>query len=130
LGAAATVCRTMSRSAIVRSRALGLVAVVLVVAAGAVWSGAVNGDVAVVRHIAGLAFADPDQAVVVSPAADAKIASGWIMPLAALGAAIAISLRFLARRDLQRLRASFAVRQRLVRASRRAPPRALAMQLF
>jgi hypothetical protein len=120
----------MSRSAIVRSRALGLVAVVLVVAAGAVWSGAVNGDVAVVRHIAGLAFADPDQAVVVSPAADAKIASGWIMPLAALGAAIGISLRFLARRDLQRLRASFAVRQRLVRASRRAPPRALAMQLF
>ena len=76
------------------------------------------------------AFADPDQAAVVSTAADAKIASGWIMPLAALGAAIAISLRFLARRDLQRLRASFAVRQRLVRASRRAPPRVLAMQLF
>ena len=120
----------MTRSAIVRSRALGLVAAALVVAAGAVWSGAGNGEVTVVRHFAGVAFADSDQAAVVSTAADAKVASGWIMPLVALGAAIAVSLRFLARRDLQRLCASFAVRQRMVRASRRAPPRMPAMQLF
>ena len=120
----------MTRSAIVRSRALGLVAALLMVAAGALWSGAGNAEVTVVRHFGGAAFADSDQAAVVSTAADAKVASGWIMPLLALGAAITISLRFLARRDLQQLRASFAVRQRLVRASRRAPPLAPAIQLF
>ena len=120
----------MPRSATVRSRALGLVAAALVVAAGAVWSGAGNGEVTVVRHFAGVAFAEPDQAAVVSTAADVKVSSGLIVPLAALGAAIVISLCFLARRDLKRLRASFPVRQRLVRASRRAPPRVPAMQLF
>jgi hypothetical protein len=114
----------------VRSRALGLVAAVLVVAAGAVWSGAGNGEVTVVRHLPGVAFADPDQAAVVSTAADAKPASAWLMPIAALGAAIAVSPHVLARRGLQRLHASFAVRQRLVRAGRRAPPRVPAMQSF
>jgi hypothetical protein len=129
-GLAATVWETMTRPAIVRLRALGLLAAVLTVAAGALWIGGASGDVAAVQHPGGLVFADPDQAAVVSPAADAKTTSGWIMPLAALGAAVAIALRFFARRDPQSVRASFAVKRRLVHACRRAPPRMVVTPLF
>lgn len=63
----------------------------------------------------------------VSTAAEAKTTSGWIMPLATLGAALAMALRYFARRDVQFVRASFPVRQRLVRACRREPPRVVAL---
>jgi hypothetical protein len=120
----------MTRSAIVRFRALGLLAAVLVVAAGALWIGSSHGDVAAVQHPGGLVLADPDQAAVVSPTAEARSTSGWIMPLAALGAAVTIAFRFFARRDPRSVRASFAVKQRLVRACRRAPPRLVVTPLF
>ena len=99
----------MTRPAIVRFRALGLLAVVLAVAAGALWFGASNGDVAAVHHPGGIVLADPVQAAVVAPTAEAKTTSGWIMPFAALGAAVGITLRFFARREPQSVRASFAV---------------------
>jgi hypothetical protein len=120
----------MRRPSIARFRALGLVVAVLALAACALWIGASNGDTAVLHHRAGPVFADLDQVVVVSTAAEAKAASRWIMPLAALGATIAIALRYFARRDLQLVRASYPVRQRLVRASRRAPPGAVTPHMF
>ena len=66
-----------------------------------------------------------------STAAEANATSGWIMPLAALGAAVAIALRYFARRDVQLVRASFPVRQRLVRARpARAPACSVAIHVF
>jgi hypothetical protein len=81
-------------------------------------------------HHIGPVFSDLDQAVVVSTAAEARTTSRWIAPLAALGATIAVALRSFARRDRQLVRAAYAVRQRLVRACRRAPPSAVALHTF
>jgi H+/Cl- antiporter ClcA len=122
--------RHVRRPAIARFRALGLLAAVLVLAATALWSGPSGGDVAVSHHHLRSEFASPDQTVAVSTAAEAKASSGWIMPLAALGAALAMAFRYFARRDLRLVRASFPVSQRLVRACRRAPPRAVALYTF
>jgi hypothetical protein len=120
----------MRRPGIDRLRALGLLAVVLAFAATALWSVAWQSDVTVFHHSSTPVFADPDQAIVTPAAAEAKITSRWLMPLAALGAAVAIAIAYFARRDLRLVRVSFTVRQRLVRARRRAPPIGLALHTF
>jgi hypothetical protein len=107
---------------VVRFRALGLLVAVLALAASALWIGSANGDAVVLHHRIGPAFADLEQAVVVSTAGEAKTPSRWVMPLAALGAAVAVAFRYFGRRDLHLVRASFPVRRRLVHACRRAPP--------
>ena len=120
----------MTRSAMVRLRALGLVAGVLVLAATAIFTDSLDRGATVSHHHTGPVVADQDSPIVVSIAADAKTTSGWTMPLAAFGAALALAIGYFGRRDSSVARASFAVKQRLVRAGRRAPPRVLALQML
>ena len=126
---AATVATTMTRSAMVRVRAVSLVAATLLLAGATLSADGVHAQ-SVSHHRADLAMADHDSAIVVSTAADAQTMSGSTMPLAALGATVALAIGYSGRRDSSTPRASYAVRQRLVRAGRRAPPCVPALQML
>jgi hypothetical protein len=113
----------------VRVRAVSLVAATLLLAGAAL--SAHGGHARAVSHDhPDLAIADQASAIVVSTAADVQTMSGSTIPLAALGATVALAIGYSGRRDSSTPRASYAVRQRLVRAGRRAPPCVPALQML
>lgn len=120
----------MTRLALVRLRALGLVAAVLLLGAASIGGDGQERGAPLSRHHTGPAAVYQDSAIVVATAADAKTTSGWLMPLASLGAAVVLAIGFFGGRASSPPRASFAVSRRLIRASRRAPPNVPALQLF
>jgi hypothetical protein len=113
----------------VKLRAVSLVAATLLLA-GAALSADGGHARAVSHHHPDLAMADPVSAIVVPTAADTQTMSGFTMPLAALGIAVALASGYTRRRDSSAARASYAVKQRLVRAGRRAPPCRPALQML
>ena len=113
----------------VRVRAVSLVAATLLLA-GAALSADGGHTRAASPHHPDLAIADLGSSIVVSTAADAQTMSGSTVPLVALGATVALAIGYWGRRDSLAARASYAVKQRLVRAGRRAPPCMPALQMF
>jgi len=108
-----------------RARSFGLLAALVVLAGVAVWNQAWSTERAASSPRARAAVVDPETTLVVPSVAEARAAQPLGLPLAALAAAVAVALLVATRRDARSVRASYPIRQRLVRASRRAPPVAI-----
>ncbi|HEY7106062.1 MAG TPA: hypothetical protein VH986_06650 [Acidimicrobiia bacterium] len=108
-------------TATTRLRALGLAAALVVLAGAAIWNDAWTESRTASVQRARTAV-DQDTKLVAPSAAEARVPTQWMLPLAALGAALAVALLATGRRLLRPRRAAFPARRRLVHANRRAPP--------
>jgi hypothetical protein len=113
----------------VRVRAVSLVAATILLAGAALSADGGHARTASHDHPA-LAVADQASTIVVSTAADPQTTSGSTMLLAALGSTVALAIGYWGRRGSSAPRATYAVKQRLVRAGRRAPPCLPALQML
>jgi len=104
-----------------RCRALLFLGAVLAVAGGTLWAWSWERPSAPVSQSDRPAVVEQAAAVAPATAAEPKTPSGWL-PLVALGAATVVGIGYVGRRAVRTVRASYAVKQRLVRAGRRAPP--------
>jgi hypothetical protein len=106
-------------------RTFALLAVVLVLAGGAVWADGWALDAAPSAHDDRTAAVDTMPTAVVATVADIRPSSP-MLPLLTLGAAVVLAFAYLVHGNPMRGQASYPASLRLVRAGRRAPPRALA----
>jgi hypothetical protein len=104
-------------------RTLALVAVALVLAGTAVWTDAWALEDRFPAHDQRSAAVDTVPVAVVATVADARPSSS-LLPLLPIGIAVALALAYLGHRAPALARASYPASRRLVRAGRRAPPRA------
>jgi hypothetical protein len=111
----------MTRPAITRPPVLALVAAALLLAAAIVVSQEPPRDMNATERRDGPMIVGQAPAIVLATASEVRSDAAW-MPLFALGVATVVigDARF--RRDSRALGVSYAVRERLVRAYRRAPP--------
>jgi hypothetical protein len=118
---ATSVPGTMTRPAITRPPVLALVAAALLLAAAIVVSQEPPRDMNATERRDGPMIVGQAPAIVLATASEVRSDAAW-MPLFALGVATVVigDARF--RRDSRALGVSYAVRERLVRAYRRAPP--------
>jgi hypothetical protein len=105
-------------------RVFALLAALVVLAGVAVWNDAWSTNRTTSTPRAHAPVVDPDTSLVVPSVGDVKNGTPLGLPLATLAAALAVALVAAVRRDICALGRAYPIRRRLVRAHRRAPPRA------